>query len=1200
LAVAALVVAGDCGTGGDDGDTETVQAAFSVQDVLGFESVDAWTPSSGTEALTNMHTQGASAYALTAPVNFTNIVGAPIDNTTPNLQGLTTAGSSLALDMVIPTQQPNPSFLGAVQLLASAPSRNVFNLFIAQVSLTGLPLGSFQTLRFPVPDSLRTALRGATFTDLAFTVALNAPSGATGTYIFDNLRAVAANNAEFSLTPSPAAVTVVQGATAQSTIAVARLGGFAAGVALTASGLPAGVTATFNPATATGASSVVTFTAAAGAATGPATVTITGTGGGLSRTATIALTVAAAPSFTLAASPAALTVVQGATAQSTVTITRQNGFAAAVAFSASGLPAGVTAAFNPASTTGTTSVVTFTAAANAAPATATVTITGTGGGLTRTTTIALTVAAAPSFTLVASPASVTVVQGATAQSTVTITRQNGFAAAVAFSAAGLPAGVTATFNPASTTGTTSVVTFTAAANAAPGTATVTVTGTGGGLTRTTTIALTVAAAPDFTLAANPTSVTVVQGATAGSTVTIARLNGFAAAVAFSAAGLPAGVTATFSPASTTGTTSVVTFAAAADAAPGTATVTITGTGGGLTRTTAIALTVAPAPDFALTASPPAVNVVQGATAGTTVTIVALNGFAAPVTFAASGLPAGVTATFAPPTTTGPTTTLTFAAAADAALGPATVTVTGTGGGLTRTTTVALTVAPAPDFALAASPAAVTVVLESTATSTITVTPVNGFAAAVSFSASGLPAGVTATFNPPSALDATVVTFTASASAVPGSATVTITGVGGGLVRSTTIALTVAAPAGDFSLDASPAGLSVAVGSAASTTIAIARTGGFPSTISFTAGGLPSGVVATFAPPATTGDGTTLTLTALDTAAPGSATVTVTGTGGALTRTTSIALLVTPAVVGDFSLAASPATLSVSQGGSTTGTIAITREGGFADEIAFDASGLPAGVTATFTPPSTTDDSVTITLTAAADATAGTATVTVTGTSGALTHTTTIDLVVSATAAGDFALAAIPAGLSINQGDSGVSALITIDRQGGFAADVSFGATGLPAGVSATFSPPDTTGGSVTLLLSATATAATGPATIVVTGAGGGLTRTVAIALLVNAGPSGDFDLNAIPSAYGINAGDATSGLITIDRFGLTGAVSFGAMGVPTGVTVSFDPPSTTDVQTVVTFTVAPDAPTTFSTVTIVGSSGGLARTVPITLLVNGS
>ena len=82
-----------------------------------------------------------------------------------------------------------------------------------------------------------------------------------------------------------------------------------------------------------------------------------------------------------------------------------------------------------------------------------------------------------------------------------------------------------------------------------------------------------------------------------------------------------------------------------------------------------------------------------------------------------------------------------------------------------------------------------------------------------------------------------------------------------------------------------------------------------------------------------------------------------------------------------------------------------------------------------------------------------------------------------------------------------------------------------------------------MLLSASPTATLGSTTIIVTGTGGGLTRTVPINLVVS-GPSGDFALNAIPAAYGINAGDAASGLITIDRFGFTGPISFAAMGLP--------------------------------------------------------
>src|SRR5262249_8049198 len=62
--------------------------------------------------------------------------------------------------------------------------------------------------------------------------------------------------------------------------------------------------------------------------------------------------------YPLAASPSSLTVAQGSNGSSSVSVTGTNGFNSSVSFSASGLPSGVTAAFNPtSSTTGTT--VTF-------------------------------------------------------------------------------------------------------------------------------------------------------------------------------------------------------------------------------------------------------------------------------------------------------------------------------------------------------------------------------------------------------------------------------------------------------------------------------------------------------------------------------------------------------------------------------------------------------------------------------------------------------------------------------------------------------------------------------------------------------------------------------------------------------------------------------------------------------------------------
>src|SRR5215475_8236470 len=98
-----------------------------------------------------------------------------------------------------------------------------------------------------------------------------------------------------------------------------------------------------------------------------------------------------APNFTLSANPSSLTINLGASGTSTIAITRSGGFTGAVTLSASGLPSGVTAAFNPASATGTSSVLTLTASGAVTLGAATVTVTGTGGGLTRTTSIGLTV-----------------------------------------------------------------------------------------------------------------------------------------------------------------------------------------------------------------------------------------------------------------------------------------------------------------------------------------------------------------------------------------------------------------------------------------------------------------------------------------------------------------------------------------------------------------------------------------------------------------------------------------------------------------------------------------------------------------------------------------------------------------------------------------------------------------------------------------
>jgi hypothetical protein len=122
----------------------------------------------------------------------------------------------------------------------------------------------------------------------------------------------------------------------------------------------------------------------------------------------------------------------------------------------------------------------------------------------------------------------------------------------------------------------------------------------------------------------------------------------------------------------------------------TATFTPTDTTDYTTATDSVTLTVNPAPSFTLAASPASLTVTQGASGKSTIAVTALNGFTGEVTLAASGLPSGVTASFATNPTTG-TSVLTLAASNTAVTGTYNVTIKGTSGSLTATTTIALTV-----------------------------------------------------------------------------------------------------------------------------------------------------------------------------------------------------------------------------------------------------------------------------------------------------------------------------------------------------------------------------------------------------------------------------------------------------------------------------------------------------------------------------
>jgi uncharacterized membrane protein len=149
----------------------------------------------------------------------------------------------------------------------------------------------------------------------------------------------------------------------------------------------------------------VTFTVASSAKAGVYPVTITATGGGLTQSFPVSLTVTTGPNFTLSLNTASITVAQGASG--TVTSSTGNytgGFNGQMVVMFSGLPAGVNYGVTGATAANNMVNITFsfTVPSNLAVGTYPITLTdrgnsgsaATGNGVTQTATFNLVVTAA--------------------------------------------------------------------------------------------------------------------------------------------------------------------------------------------------------------------------------------------------------------------------------------------------------------------------------------------------------------------------------------------------------------------------------------------------------------------------------------------------------------------------------------------------------------------------------------------------------------------------------------------------------------------------------------------------------------------------------------------------------------------------------------------------------------------------------------
>jgi uncharacterized membrane protein len=408
-----------------------------------------------------------------------------------------------------------------------------------------------------------------------------------------------------TLTSSPGSVTLNMGSASSVQVGCGSVqNGFSAALKLAVKGVPQGVSVTLSTSSLLPGSGQATLTIATttAAPSGTFPLTVTATGGALTESLSIPLTINPAATFTMSPSSAILNLMPGSSGRVAVSTAYGGSFNSSIALSLSAAPKGVTASFSPAAIAAPgagVSTLTIQTGASATPGTYMLTIGATGGGLTKVQTLALVI---PGFTFSAGSNAIVVGQGSTAAIGVSIAGlAGGFSSPMALSISSsgggrLPSGLTATFSPASFAAPgagSSMVALTTAANATAGAYSLILTATGGNVTETIPLSVSVTALASFTLHSTLGSFNLPAGGIASTQISLTPSYGFKSMVALSIGTLPPGVIVSFQPPSIGGSGghANMTVQTTTSVTPGNYTITVTGTGGNVTGALSIALNI---------------------------------------------------------------------------------------------------------------------------------------------------------------------------------------------------------------------------------------------------------------------------------------------------------------------------------------------------------------------------------------------------------------------------------------------------------------------------------------------------------------------------------------------------------------------------------------------------------------------------------
>ena len=549
------------------------------------------------------------------------------------------------------------------------------------------------------------------------------------------------------------------------------------------------------------------------------------------------------------------------------------------------------------------------------------------------------------FQLSSSMPLLSIAPGNSESATINIHPNSGFNGAVNLSITGLPEGVAATWTQGSAT-TSSRLTLSVASSTLRGSYLLTVTGTSNSVSASTTLSLLVDA-PGFTIIPSQSIFAIRPGLSVGSQISVTRFDGFAGPVNLAiTSALPTGVTAVWSgnPAQDE---ALLTLSVDSSAAITSTILTITGTSENLTATATVVVQVG-RPGFWLNISPlpGEPTIAPGGTFTTVLTMVTIGNFNEPATLTASGLPAGVTATFVPGIVApGQSSVMTLSAGSAAVAGSYLVLVDALAaqgrGDFSFPFQVVANPVPAVTFTCA--PVQVSLAQGQSSTITVSVAGINGISGSVQmYGIPQLPSGITFAYSQEVVPigGTTLLTLTAGPNAMPGSYEVGIGGQAGNQGSGATVFITVT-PVTSLSMSLSPASLQLPQGQSATATATVTSTSGPIQGTSFAVvSELPQGLSVTFGDGQSAGTGA-VTLTASNSLSAGLYTLNIAATSGTETVDVPLTVTITQAQP-TFSIAAAAA--SANKGRSATSTITLNSNSGYAGTIALSCSitSSPAG------------------------------------------------------------------------------------------------------------------------------------------------------------------------------------------------------------------------------------------------------------------